>query len=202
MTDNQRAMTIPDDIYARASKVFPFTHVRLCGEWEDLKKGYFMEIYTDINPRDFLEEEWVQDVFDYTWNCRRLRNLKVALLNASASCGLEKILTPLIGLADAVALAHDWHVRDEAAIKRVDEILTSADLSMDAAMAETLALRLPEIERIDRMIADGLAGRASIFREIERYRSALARKLRQAVDQIEDAEFKEVADGSSSTKLA
>jgi hypothetical protein len=42
----------------------------------------------------------------------------------------------------------------------------------------------------DRMIADAVGGRAAIFREIERHRSALAKQLWQAVGQIEDAEFK------------
>jgi hypothetical protein len=199
MIDNERALTISGDMAAHAHKLFQSTPFQLFGEPFEEQKNQFLELFAHINPRDFLEEEWVRDIFDFSWNVRRLRNWKVTLLNGSAYRGLENVLAPLIGPTDAMALAHDWHVRDEAAVERVEEILASAKVLPDTAMAETFALRSLEIERIDRLIADALAGRAAIFREIERHRSTFAKQLQQRVGQIEDAEYKEV-ENSSGTK--
>ncbi len=73
---------------------------------------------------------------------------------------------------------------------------------MDAVIAETFAIRLPEIERIERMITDEMANRSAILREIERHRSTLARQVRQGVDQIEDVEFKDLNDGPGAKKAS
>lgn len=202
MTDYQRNAPFEGGIVAYSDQVFLLAPPCLCGESEETQQGYFFSIFAEIKPRGFLEEEWTLDILDFTWTCRRLRHLKVALLNAAAYRGLEKILAPLIGPNDAMTLAKNWHHRDKAAVTKVDELLASANLSMDAVMAETLALRLLEVERIDRMIADALAGRAATFREIERHRTALARQLRQAIGKIEDAEFKEISAPTGGSKAA
>ena len=57
-------------------------------------------------------------------------------------------------------------------------------------------MKIKDIERIDRMIADAEARRASVLREIDRHRAALAADLRATAEAIEDAEFAEV--GASS----
>jgi len=59
----------------------------------------------------------------------------------------------LIGRTDAPNLAEAWAARQRSAIKRVDKLLASAGLTMDAVMAQALSLKLDDIERIDRMIA-------------------------------------------------
>jgi hypothetical protein len=59
-------------------------------------------------------------------------------------------------------------------------------------MAETLALKIDEVERIDRMAASAEARRNVALREIDRHRSVLGAALRQAVEEVEDAEFKEI----------
>jgi hypothetical protein len=52
--------------------------------------------------------------------------------------GLQKILEPLLEqYLDQVDLARAWAARDKAAIKRFDELLASAGLTMDAVMAQT-----------------------------------------------------------------
>jgi hypothetical protein len=191
---------ISDAVLARAEKIWRDMPRTLRGEDDERHYLSFLQLFGEILPRDRLEEMWVEDVLDLTWNSDRLRRLKIALLNVHAYLGLERILRPLIGPTDAVALANNWHSRDEAAIKQVDEVLASAELTMDAVMAETLALRLLEVERIDRMLADQLAGRSATLHEIERHRAAVARNLRRAVDQVEDAEFKVLDDASAGSK--
>src|SRR5262249_34064220 len=55
--------------------------------------------------------------------------------------------------------------------KRVDELLASAGLTMDAVMAQTLCTYLDEVERIARMIASAEARRDAIVHEVELHRA-------------------------------
>ena len=71
--------------------------------------------------------------------------------------------------------------------------LAAAGLTMDAVMARTLALKIHEIERIDRMAMAAEARRNAILREIERHRATFAGTLRRTVEDVEDADFKVVA---------
>ena len=96
----------------------------------------------------------------------------------------------MIGWTDAPNLAEAWAARQRSAIKRVDKLLASAGLTMDAVMAQALSLKLDDIERIDRMIATAEGRRNAILREVDRHRSTWGQNLRQAVQQIEGAEIK------------
>jgi hypothetical protein len=121
----------------------------------------------------------------------RLRRLKANLITAKAHNGLEQILQPLSDWESADTLSKAWARRDPKAIKEVDALLASADLTMDAVMAETLALELDKVERIDRMIMSAEARRNAVLREVDRHRASVAQALRQAAN-VEDAQFEEV----------
>jgi hypothetical protein len=51
---------------------------------------------------------------------------------------------------------------------------------------------LESIERLDRLIASADARRNTAFRELERHRANLARALRDASNDVVDAEFEDV----------
>ena len=53
-------------------------------------------------------------------------------------------------------------------------------------------------ERFDRMLASAEARRNNALREIDRHRSALSAAVRQVVDEVEDAEFRDVETGEVS----
>ena len=144
-----------------------------------------------VKPSDILEEIWVRDVVDLVWEALRLRRLKASLITAKAHNGLEQILQPLSDWETADALSEAWARRDPKAIKEVDAMLASADLTMDAVMAETLALELDRVERIDRMIMSAEARRNAVLREVDRHRASVVQALRRAVN-VEDAQFEEV----------
>jgi hypothetical protein len=55
-----------------------------------------------------------------------------------------------------------------------------------------LALKIDEIERIDRLIMSAEARRNAVLREVDRHRASVAHVLRQAADYIEDAQFEEL----------
>ena len=159
-------------------------------------------VITGEDPDEFLElldrvrEDakpngiFVRDSVDLLWEIRRLRRLKASLLQAAAHKGLKKVLEPLVARFDAETLADNWARRRPSAIAKVDKVLAAAGLNLDAVMAEALALRLDDIER---MIASQEARFEAALREIDRHRAVLADALRGAAAEIEEAEFEEVA---------
>jgi hypothetical protein len=146
-----------------------------------------------VAPADVLEEIWVRDVVDLAWEALRLRRLKASLMTAASHEGLESVLTPLLGFAAARELAVQWVGRERGIVKRVDKLLAGAGLTMDAVAAGTLAVRIDDIERIDRMIMMAEARRAAALREIDRHRASVAQALRRALDDVEDAAFEDIA---------
>jgi hypothetical protein len=153
-----------------------------------------------VLPKDILEDIWLRDVVDLTWEVFRSRRLKAHLLHAAAHEGIKMVLAPLVwdkeyrakGSA-AEELSELWARREENAVKEVNARLAAAGLTMDAVMAQTFAAKLDEVERIDRMIASAEARRNLVLREVERHRETLAATLRRATEEAEDAEFEEIA---------
>jgi hypothetical protein len=49
-----------------------------------------------VNPADILEDIWVRDIVDLTWEAWRYRRLKAALMAISAHKALSAVLDPLM----------------------------------------------------------------------------------------------------------
>jgi hypothetical protein len=145
-----------------------------------------------VKPEDILEEIWVRDVIDLAWETFRLRRLKVNLLAANAHKGLKDVLETQVDWNRAAELARGWSRRDRDVIKEVDKLLASAGLTMDAVMAQTMSLKMDDIERIDRMLMGAEARRNAILREIDRHRASVAQMLRKATDEVVTAQFERV----------
>jgi hypothetical protein len=63
-------------------------------------------------------------------------------------------------------------------------------------MAQTLSLKLDDIERIDRMIGLAEARRNVVLREIDRHREPLSQNLRRSVQQVEDGQLRVIENKS------
>lgn len=148
-------------------------------------------ISADVAPADFVEEIWVRNVADLVWDSVRLRRLKSQLLHAAAHAGLERVLTPLIGWDRAAPLSKRWASGEEEALCEVDRLLGRAGLTIDAVMAQTLAARIDDVERIDRLVIIAESRRDAVLREIRSRRLAFGQALRRAGDAI-DAEFEDL----------
>jgi hypothetical protein len=144
-----------------------------------------------VGPTDILKEIWVRDVVDLVWEALRLRRLKSSLIDASIHEGLTKILRIFVDWIPAEELAKSWVRNDVKAREEINKMLTSAGLTMESAAAQTLALKIDVIERIDRMITNAEARRNAVLREIDRHRANVAQALRRATD-IEDVQFEEL----------
>jgi hypothetical protein len=140
-----------------------------------------------VKPADVIEEMWVRDVVDLAWETLRLRRLKALLLTAAAPEGMVATLTPSIGAEAARELAEEWAAGGRRAARRAEKFLAAAGLAPEAVTAHTLALRIDDVERIDRMIMLTEGRRAAALREIERHRAPLAQGLCRALA-AEDSE--------------
>ena len=63
--------------------------------------------------------------------------------------------------------------------------------------AATVESKLDSFERLDRMLASAEVRRNNALREIERHRAALGGAVRRSVEEIEDAEFRDVEIGGA-----
>jgi hypothetical protein len=150
-----------------------------------------------VKPADILEDIWVRDVVDFTWEIFSLRRLKANLMTSTGYRGVRAVLEPIIGFDDADTLATNWAARAPSALKRVNKILDSAGLTMDAVIAQTLSQNLDFVERIERMITVKESSRNAILREIDRHRATLAHTLRETVHQLEHADIQVVDETKS-----
>ena len=165
------------------------------------KKADYAEVALRIvragKPRDAIEEFLIRDGIDLTWDILRLRRMKAGLLRASAARGVRAILST-IGYSDFSGqgrFAEEWARGKASTRQEFSEILKKAGLTMDDAMAEAFAKEIDSFERFDRMLASAEARRNNALREIDRHRSALGAAVRHVVDEVEDAEFRNVETG-------
>jgi hypothetical protein len=146
-----------------------------------------------VKPADVIEEMWLRDLVELSWEVTRLRRTKAEFVNSSAHRGLRKLLDPLLGWKQGQDLTAQWATQDPEARKLVESSLAAAGMSMNTVMAQTLAATLGEVERFERLTAAAELRRNAMLREIADYRSVFAARLQRATADIEDAEFEVVA---------
>jgi hypothetical protein len=139
-----------------------------------------------------LEHIWIRDVVDLAWEVLRLRRLKVDLMTAASWEGLARVLEPLLERPLPKSLAQGWAQRKEHPLQRVDALLAQAGLTMDHVAAQTLAGRIGEFERLEKLISNVEFRRNNALREIDLHRASFAARLRQSLQAVEDAEFDEI----------
>jgi len=168
----------------------------LPGEKEADYAEFALAIVKAAHPKDAIEDLLTRDVIDLSWEVLRLRRLKAGLLRGAISSSIYQVMCRL-GYEDEFAgeLAADWAAGKKAAQKTVAGALQKAQLTMEDVMAETLEGKIDSFERFDRLLASSEDRRNNARREIERHRAALGSAVRQAIDEIQDAEFRDVDTG-------
>ena len=150
----------------------------------------------------------MKDIVDLNWEIQRARLQRERLMRTERASSLRtvifSILYPDCGRnqiqasqdAAAVRIAEKWALGDIKAIKRVDELLAQAGLSMADVDLQSLSEKSDELDRLDER-DERLAGRRDeILRQIERRRSGWAKFVRRASEEIIEGEFHELASGA------
>jgi len=172
------------------------------GEDQVAYEDLLAKVYSVVKPQDIIEEMYVRDVADLSWEIWRWRRQKAALISGSLGEGINAVLASTTSVLAADTLQNDslrvgWVTGDPQAKKRVSEILRSAELTVDSIPAQALAAQIEVIERIDRMTMNAEIRRNAAFREIERHRGGLGRILRSATKEIDGAEYQDVTRGQA-----
>jgi len=195
---NPASNLVPDQVIASAepsTAAEPLLTLLLENEDTAAYEEIFIRISAVVKPADFLEEIWVRDVVALVWEAFRLRRLKTCLLETAAPHGLARVFSSFLPDATAEEIATGWAGRDGERVKQVEGLLDQTGLTMEHIIAETLAYRIDDIERIDRMIASAEQRRSAMLREVDRHRASLAARLRLASDEVVQAEFEDVTPG-------
>jgi hypothetical protein len=168
----------------------------LPGEQEAEYATHVARIVAAAQPRDAIEDLLTRDVIDLSWEVLRLRRLKARLLRGATSSGISSVMYRL-GYEEESAeeLAANWAAGKKAAQNEVARALRKAQLTMEDVMAETLEGKIDSFERFDRLLVSLEARRNNALREIDRHRAALGAAVRQAIDEVQDAEFRDVDTG-------
>jgi hypothetical protein len=177
----------------------------LLGEDEQAYGSLFKALASGLKSRGIIEQIWLNDVVDLTWEIARLRKIMTRLISDKVPDFLEGYLAPAMrNHSDDAAqkLVRKWMAGDADAKARVDKLLTQTNSTIDSIYGRALTKDIDYIERIDQMVATLERRRNSVFHEIDRHRATFSRALRDNVEQIEDAEFKEVEPKVDSPKLA
>jgi hypothetical protein len=114
--------------------------------------------------------------------------------------GVRLVLGGLDGdYSEAGKLASSWAVGNHSARNKVDVILNKAGLTIDEVTARILENKLDSFERLDRLLASAEARRNNALREIDRHRDALGSGVLRSIEEIEDADFRDVEAGQATT---
>ena len=164
----------------------------LQGENRQSYDDLYEHFRSTIAPVDAIEEIFTCDAADATWGILRLRRFKSKLMDARASEGIKRLLAKLVDGEKLDHLVDGWIQGKESAVKRVDKLLAKAGFDHETVLAETLAANFQEIENLDQSLMQKEAHRNAVYREIERHRDALARRLREIATEIEASEIEDV----------
>jgi hypothetical protein len=164
----------------------------LKGEDAEAYYALLAEVSSGVKPSDIIEEMWVQDVVYLSWEIFRWRRVKASIVAGGLPDSLKAILAP-IAEADGDSewmnsLIKMWCKQKPSAIKRVNKLLASANLTFDAVIARAIWKRFEQIERIDHWITIAEGRRNVVLREIDRHRTVFAQTLRDTMQKVEEAQ--------------
>jgi hypothetical protein len=148
----------------------------------------------DVEPRNFIENIYVNDMASETWEVMFYRRVKTGILNNALRRALAPIVRQILGrpgnlfrfgqvFIAAEELAYDWLFTEEAK-RRVSALLEEAGFDESAIEAAAYRLVANDLEKADRMLSAAFDRRDQAFRRIAKYRKSFAQQLRVSSDRI------------------
>jgi hypothetical protein len=160
-----------------------------------------------IKPKDFIEQMFIKDLTDSTWEIRRYSRHKALLVEREFDALAEEAEQDeeaqqdqqteqkdqteqheQTRQADSPTQYERWLELAEVVEYDVDEIVAPPE---ELVQAEALESGIGYYERLDRLMGVAMARRKAVLEEINLYRVGLGERLRRVSDAIIDAEFSE-----------
>ena len=162
----------------------------MTGEDPSAYDDLLTQVSLSVKPADAIEWLWVKDVVDLVCDIQRLRRVKSGILSEARREALQSLVsahhTPSKIWPTTRDLVQDYIAGEARARKEVDELIRNRDQQVDEAVSKDIQYRLKTLERIEYMIASAESRRDKILREMETRRSSMARRLREASQQVID----------------
>ena len=151
----------------------------------------------DVKPHGIIQQIYVADIANLTWDSLRLRRWKVAIIKSQIPAALASLLDQLLRqsgdpqpgdwlhmiTAEAENLSKAWFA-DPKAESRVAELLHKFQLDETAIEAEAYRRSASDLERLDRMLASCESRRAKALRNIAESDVIFERRLQESSDRI------------------
>ena len=193
----------------------------LKGENSETYDNLLLAVSTAVKPTDAIEEIWIKDVADLTWEILRYRRIKESWLGVVKSDALELELEYVLDkkaeiavgrlseserahyereahedpdpLSEETKLVKKWASGDSVAMKQIVKLLSWDNETLDTVEAKAFVEQLDKIEALQRFIATLEARRDAVVREIDRRRAVFAQLLRAKLQDVEmEGEFERV----------
>jgi hypothetical protein len=139
------------------------------GEDQEAYNRLLEQMSAAVKPEDVIEEIYVRDIVNFTWESLRWRRAVANLLNVTMRDKAIQYLQPLVG-SDAARLSIGFQKRDPEVMAQLKAVLNSIGFSMDAIAAQALAAKLSHIERLNHLAMAAEARRSAALRDIATHR--------------------------------
>ena len=160
----------------------------LHGEDAEGYKVFYDNIRQQIGPHDLIDEIYIRDVVDQTWEIHRLRHIRIGLMRKGQIQAVKQYTdydaSPFLNSTQRDVVRDKMKSSLESALEGLQKLGVSlSDINARAFKNESEALFL-----IDQNITRLEVRRNLIFREIERRKILFAKKIIQIVNSIEENE--------------
>jgi hypothetical protein len=151
------------------------------------------ELNQEIEPTNFIERMYVNDVANLLWDIMRLRRIKAGIINNAFQPALREILyqiqfdptslaAPVLRAASD-GLAYNW-LFSQKSKDRVSSLLQKAGLDEFAVEAEAFRTMIDDIEKVDRALAIAEARRDKSLRMIVECKESFSARIRQSAERV------------------
>jgi len=172
------------------------------GEDPQIYEELLARVGAAVDPLDVIDWLLVKDVVALTWQIQRTRRHCDALMRGARRASMIKLLQVACSRLNSwdpklekeiEALVSDWLAGDKEAAEGIESMLAQSGLSIADVAPQTLTLIAEELDRIDQQTQRHEERRDKILQQIERRRLGWAKLVRQASEEVVDAEFTETA---------
>lgn len=191
------------------------------GEDEEKYNQFLKNIVEFAKPTDIFEMIWVRDAVDMQWEIDRLRRIKVELINCGKRKEKEHVLRlltfphilgpddPNVDAPHMDELEVLLYKGDIGSLDKAAAILAAQGRETEAACitqkvlnARAVAIKIDELECIDRILFTLETRRDNALHQLEERRERVATAHRRTKKHIVDAEYKIVDDNSNDQRRA
>ena len=134
-------------------------------------------IFQDLAPRGALETLCANEIAVATFEIAQYREVKVGIIQAAKRLALAHLLEEVCSFQDFDERSHSWFTNKKTR-KMLEAKLRQYGLQPSSIEVRAFEAKLDELERVQQMIADSIARRDRMFRQIEDHRAGLATMVR------------------------